>query len=238
MAVFEGFSTDNLVPLPVEFFTQIVPAIKDPAELKVTLHVFYVLSRKRGRNRRVSWDELAEDDVLRRGLRAVSAQRPYTQLLEEGLAAAVRRGTLLHIASLEEGRARSWYLANTPANRGWLNRQRGVSLEPSPEDPAEPPSIFTLYEENIGVLTPLLAEELREAASRYPHPWIEEAIREAVRSNARNWRYIRRVLERWEADGKASPQDRSERSVDLSKYTTGKYAHLFRRGGDGDLSDL
>jgi DNA replication protein len=232
MAPFLGFSTDHLVPLPAEFFTEIVPAIKDPVELKLTLHIFYLFSRRRGRNRRIGWDELLEDEVLRRSLRALSPMRPFGDLLEEGLECAVNRGVLLHVASVESGRARSWYLANTPVNRDWAEAHGSGRVGPSPGEPEEPLSIFGLYEQNIGLLTPLLAEELREAAEHYPQAWIEEAVREATRSNVRSWRYIRRILERWEADGKASPQDRVERSVDLSKYTTGKYAHLFRRGGD------
>src|SRR6185369_9258364 len=191
MPAFQGFSTDNLIPLPVEFFTEIVPAIKDAAELKLTLHVFYLLSRRRGRNRRLSWDELLEDELLRRGMQALSAQRPYADLLEQGLDKAIARGTLIHVIGLEGGRSRSWYLANTPANRSWAARQPDGSVTPSPIAGEEPPSIFQLYEQNIGLLTPLLAEELREAVEHYPLLWLEEAMREAVRSNVRNWRYVR-----------------------------------------------
>lgn len=235
--MFDGFSTDNLIQLPPELFTEIVPAIRDAAELKVTLHVFYALSRRRGRNKRVGWDELLEDELLRRSLRAIARQRPLAQVLEQALNSAVTRGTLLHVVSMEQGRAKSWYLANTAANRAWAARQE-AQLEPSPAAQDQPPEVYTLYEQNIGMLTPILAEELREAAERFPEAWVAEAIREAVRSNVRNWRYIRKILERWEADGKSTPQDRDERSFDLSKYTTGKYASLFRRDDDVDVSDV
>ena len=30
------------------------------------------------------------------------------------------------------------------------------------------PNIFTMYEENIGLLTPMIAEELRDAEKTYP----------------------------------------------------------------------
>ena len=42
---------------------------------------------------------------------------------------------------------------------------------------AQRPSIFSLYEQNIGLLTPLLAEQLVEAERRYPAGWIEDAAR-------------------------------------------------------------
>ena len=50
------------------------------------------------------------------------------------------------------------------------------------------PNIFSLYEQNIGLLTRLLAEELMEAEATYPEVWIEEAVRIAVESNKRSWR--------------------------------------------------
>jgi DNA replication protein len=52
---FTGFSTDRLVGLPPELFSDVLPAISLPSKLKVTLHVFYRLSRQRGNPRRVSW---------------------------------------------------------------------------------------------------------------------------------------------------------------------------------------
>src|SRR5919199_5535916 len=94
---FTGFTTDKLVGLPPELFTEVLPAIALPSELKVTLHVFYRMSRQRGSApRRVSWDELAGDKTLRRGLRAISKLRAPDDLLAEGLEAAVRRGALSH----------------------------------------------------------------------------------------------------------------------------------------------
>lgn len=94
----------------------------------------------------------------------------------------------------------------------------------------ERPNIFALYEQNIGLLTPLLAEKLQDAEGRYPMDWIEAAFEEAVSNNKRNWRYIERILERWAVEGKSVGQDRgpAERSLDPDKYTKGKYAFLFR----------
>jgi DNA replication protein len=66
------------------------------------------------------------------------------------------------------------------------------------------PNIFTLYEQNVGLLLPLVAEELREAGERYPQEWIEEAFRLAVQQNKRKWSYIRAILHRWEIEGKGA----------------------------------
>jgi DnaD/phage-associated family protein len=69
------------------------------------------------------------------------------------------------------------------------------------EQPAEKPNIFRLYESNIGPLTPLLADELRDAEKEYPSPWVEYAFAEAVTNNKRNWRYISAILKRIKVEG-------------------------------------
>ncbi len=233
---FTGFTTDKLIGLPPELFTEVLPLITLPSELKVTLHVFYRMSRLRGpAPRRLSWDDLAGDRTLRRSLRAVSRLRPPEELLAEGLDAAVRRTTLLHVVVPDDGRAVNWYVINTAANRQWAERvgAAGAAIAPNSPLPEERPALVTLYEENIGLVTPLLLDELREAEERYPAHWIEDAIREAVRANARSWRYIRKVLERWAAHGRDA-QNRPDRPIDIEKYTRGKYRDLFELGDSGD----
>jgi DnaD/phage-associated family protein len=230
---FNGFSTNRLIGMPPELFTQVLPTISLPSELKVTLHTFYRLSQQTQTPRRISWDDLASDTLLQQSLRGVSKLRPTTDLLEEGLYAALQRTTLLHLALPGAGRTENWYLANTVANREWVAYVRDTQpVLPSAEPASEPrPSLVTLYEQNIGLVTPLLLEELREAEERYPREWIEEALREAVRSNARSWRYVRKVLERWATHGRNHAPNQSERPIDTEKYVRGPNQHLFRSSG-------
>ena len=56
--------------------------------------------------------------------------------------------------------------------------------------PPERPNIFKLYEENIGPLTPLIADALKDAEQTYPPAWVAEALGEAVKNNKRNWKYV------------------------------------------------
>lgn len=230
---FSGFTTERLTGIPPEFFTEILPAITKPSEIKVTLHLFYRVSRLRSRPRRLSWDDLLNDDLLRRSLQSLSTLRSFEELLDEGLTAAVRRGTVLHLVEPRDGRVRNWYLINTPANRAWAE-QVGASgfVPPADEAIGERPSLIELYEQNIGLVTPLLLEELREASARYPAEWLEDAIREAVRANVRSWRYIQRMLERWAANGREPASYQTGRPIDIEKYTSGQLGHLFRRGSD------
>jgi DnaD/phage-associated family protein len=68
------------------------------------------------------------------------------------------------------------------------------------------PDIYTLYEQNIGALTPILSERLREAENLYPAAWVEEAFAEAVNYNRRSWAYIIRILENWVTNGRERNQ--------------------------------
>ena len=97
--------------------------------------------------------------------------------------------------------------------------------------PSKPSDIFTLYEQNIGMLTPLIADELREAEKQYPETWIKDAIKEAVALNKRNWRYIARILEHWSTEGKDDGTHRGnlKKNTDPDKYIRGKYGHMVQR---------
>ena len=94
---------------------------------------------------------------------------------------------------------------------------------------AEPPDIFTLYEENIGMLTPMIAEELKEAEKSYPPEWLRDAVREAVHQNKRKWRYISAILQRWATEGKRDGAYQRDSQADPDKYVKGKYGHMVRR---------
>ena len=102
--------------------------------------------------------------------------------------------------------------------------EAGLSIEP----PQEAPNIFQLYEENIGPLTPMLAEALGEAEDTYPLEWIEEAIRIAVEKNKRNWRYAAAILERWQREGphgrKEKLEDRRDPEKARRRYVEGEFS--------------
>ena len=76
--------------------------------------------------------------------------------------------------------------------------------------PLDRPNIFKLYEENIGPLTPLLADALKDAEQTYPPEWVAEALEIAVKSNKRNWNYVEAILSRWKEEGHAKEQNRRD----------------------------
>ncbi|HUT96533.1 MAG TPA: DnaD domain protein, partial [Dehalococcoidales bacterium] len=92
------------------------------------------------------------------------------------------------------------------------------------------PDIFSLYEQNIGMLTPMIAEELRDALKVYPENWINDAIKEAVSNNKRKWSYISAILERWTTEGRDDGTYRGDsKKTDPDKYIKGKYGHMVGR---------
>src|SRR2546430_17386468 len=236
MKGFAGFSTTHarLVPVPDAFFTELLPQIDTLLELKVTLHLFWLLYHRQGLPKAIARSELEADGELLRSLKTVQGRRPAQESLREGLERAVARGTVLSLSVCEVGGARErWYFLNTPASRQALGRVEGHSQAVEEMLPVhtvevvrvQRPNIFTLYEQNIGPLTPLVADELRAAELEYPAAWIEDAMRQAVEYNKRNWRYVRGVLRRWQTGGRGHGGDarHSEQDADPERYRRGKY---------------
>jgi DNA replication protein len=231
MGGFAGFPAgeQRAVPVPDLFFSELLPQIDSVPELKVTLHVLWLLSRKKGPARYTSKEELLHDGVLLRGLRTDGGSPEA--LLEQGLEKAVARGTLLHLATYtEDGDEQDWYFVNSEQGRKAADRVRRGELELAPQaildEPqveVERPNIFVLYEQNIGMLQPMIAEELQEAEQRYPGEWIEEAFKIAAEANVRKWRYIRAILERWATEGKDDAEAGRASEPDRYRYIKGKY---------------
>lgn len=226
---FPGAAHQILVPS--YFFSDVLPAIVDEAELRVILHVFSVLGRKRRATRWLTASELRSEAPLLRALDRLEGGAEAA--LRRGLGAALRRGTLLRAVRRREGRELELYAVNTPGAAEMLARLAGAALAPIDDGEAAPElplaNIFVLYEENIGVISPLLAEQLRDAERTYPWPWIEAAFREAVALNRRSWRYIERILERWRTEG--PDLEAIARSTERSRRRSlaGRYWRLVRR---------
>jgi len=224
MKTFSGFPSGKVrvVGLPRSVFTELIPLIDDLAELKLTLHVLWRLRQQRGTMRYLRLDDLVSDDVLLSSLAETSGGEGPTRVLRSALGRAVERGTLLRVEPPEEAGTGALYFANTPKGRAAVEAiSRGA--RPDEIEVGERPNIFTLYEQNIGMLTPLITEELREAEETYPTSWIEEAFREAVSLNKRSWRYIHAILERWSTEGK--DEDRGPRSAEADRRRYLEWKH-------------
>jgi DnaD/phage-associated family protein len=194
--------------VPSVFFSELLPLIEDASELRVTLYLFYALGRRHGYPRFVTERELRAEAPLLASLGDGGSVAPLEEL-EKGLALAVDRGSLLRL-DIERGAvSEALFTTNTPANRRAFDQVRdgrmplGRALPPVAGAPAsQRENVFHLYEANIGPLTPLVAEELKEAEQLYPYEWLEEALREAALQNKRSWRYAAAILQRWATEGR------------------------------------
>ena len=203
---FAGFPAGGrATTVPSVFFSQVLPYIQDDTELRVTLYAFYALGRRKGYPRFVTLNELRAEAPLMASL----SQDGEAERLEGGLALAVERGTLLSLDIEHDGRRERIYLLNTPAGHRAVEQiqdgriELGRVLPPVQEAPLlERANIYQLYEENIGPLSPIVAQELHEAEELYPLEWIEEALNEAALQNKRSWRYAAAILQRWATEGR------------------------------------
>lgn len=237
MEQFKGFPAKaQFTPLPNAFFSTLLPKISDIAELKTTLHVFRTLHQKRGFPRFTSYRELLGDKSLMDSLKGDA--RPPDEVLRQALEMAARRGTFLHLALDRDGVPEDIYLLNTESDKQTMAKIQNGELElsglkakePALIDTEEPPDIFSLYEQNIGMLTPMIAEELRDALKVYPENWIRDAFKEAVKNNKRKWSYISAILESWTTEGRGDGTYRGDsKKTDPDKYIKGKYGHIVRR---------
>jgi DNA replication protein len=236
MKQFTGFPAKmKFTAIPNSFFSTLLPQISDIAELKTTLHIFWALYQKRGYPRFTTYKELLASKSLMDSLAGTS---PPDKTLRHALEMATKRGTILHIVLDRDGTPEDVYFLNTESDKQTLAKIQngelalsGLKTKEQPYTHTEaPPDIFTLYEQNIGMLTPLIADELREAAKLYPETWIKDAINEAIALNKRNWRYIERILERWSTEGKSDGTHRGYfKKTSPDKYIKQKYGHMVRR---------
>ena len=236
MEQFKGFPVKmEFTPIPNFFFSAVLPQINDIRELKTTLHVLAALYRKRGYPRFVTYPELMGNASLMNSLRGET--KPPDEVLRQSLEMAAKRGTIIHLVLERDGVSEDFYLLNTESDRKIAEKIQNGELKLSGIKAGgqtyvaveEQPDIFTLYEQNVGMLTPIIAEELREAEKLYPANWIREAIKEAVSLNKRSIRYIVRILERWAAEGKSDGTYQRVSKKGPDKYIKQRYGHVVRR---------
>jgi DnaD/phage-associated family protein len=238
---FPGFPDRmELIPVPGAIFGTLLREIDDLAELKTLLHVLRLLHAQPRAPRFVRRANLLADAALLDAL--AGAGRNPEEIVSAALRMSVERGTLLAVAVADGATQDICYLLNTHANERIVQqvlagaRTLGdLGPSPTPHEPSlagERPGIYELYEQNIGLLTPLLAEELRDAIATYPAAWIEDAFREAVGQNKRNWRYVRRILDNWASRGRGTggaTWRRPETPQTSGDYLETRYGRLLPR---------
>jgi DNA replication protein len=223
-------------PLPDLLFSRYLPDLADAGVIKVLLHVCWRIYRRvAGTPPALAEGELAGDETLVRGLGAVGvAPGDAVAAVGAALDRLVAIGLLLEACVPGTDAPARWIFVNGREGRAALARWQanGLVLDPSTVSaPAAPPvrrDIFVLYEQNIGLVTPLLAEELADAEATYPPEWIADAMRLAVANNARKWAYVRAILQRWAREGRDDGTDRGDPGETRARDSEGPYGAWIR----------
>lgn len=201
----------TFTPVPNPLFGRLMEEIQDITLLKCVLRTIWMHYQKTGFPRFLTFDELRYDDTIRK---TVAANGKFSEdELQAVLNDVVSLGVLLkskvsehandangidvYILNTEEGRESVKYLNNADSYNSVL-----IKKDSNRDLPIDKANIFKLYEQNIGVITPIMSDELKEAESIYPEDWLDEAFKQAVLLNKRNWRYIEAILKRWHTEGK------------------------------------
>ena len=222
---FSGFNDSNdVTALPDVFFRELLPQIDDAGELKLVVYLLWRIARQNRAFPFFRLSEVAADETFRQGIGGDAA-------LTDALDRAVRRGVLLPPGDSPD----PVYMLNTPKGRA---AQTGLAQGRWNPDAfaAQPvtlgeqrPNIFELYEQNIGPLTPMIAEGLREAEAQYPPDWIEDAIRISLENNVRKWRYVDAILKSWQEKGRNDRKDQQNSESDARKYVEGEFSDFIER---------
>lgn len=235
MKGFSGFpdGKQRLTSIPNRFFSDLLPIIDDLVELKITLYAFWALTQKEGKVRYLRLTDFLNDTELIKALGPTATQG--SEALLEGVERAVARGTFLHISVESADGQIDIYFLNSEKGRAAVEGITKGEWRPMPDDSepitllVERPNIFVLYEQNIGALTPIIADELRDAEQTYPLGWMEEAIKLAVENNVRKWRYVLSILERWRLEGKQDGNRRRDTQKELQQQIPDDLKDIIKR---------
>ena len=213
MPSFAGFTdSESFTQLPDTFFQKLLAEIDDAAELKVTLFFLWRVQHMEGPFRALCQTDFTADAL---GLAADE--------IASGLEEAVRRGSMLKSAH----DADVFYFLNSPRGRAaaeafsrgdWRESARimaGVVVER--------PNVFKLYEENIGPLTPMIADMLKDAEEMYSDEWVAEALEIAVTRNVRNWKYVEAILKRWKEKGRDEGRTQENAVKGSERYSKSEF---------------
>ena len=210
---FKSFTdSESFTQLPDTFFQTLLAEINDAAELKVTLFYLWRVQHMEGPFRALCQTDF-DEKVL-----GLSADE-----VASGLENAIQRGSILK----SEHDADVFYFLNTPRGRAAAaafaqgNWRESAKIMSTPV--VERPNVFKLYEENIGPLTPMIADMLKDAEETYSDEWVAEALEIAVRNNVRNWKYVEAILKRWKEKGTHEGKDRHDAEKGSERYTKSEF---------------
>ena len=231
---FTGFSFENekLTQIPASFFTHALPTIQDVNALKTALYIFWWLGQQESDIPYITLDTFTKDKIFMSGL--ADSEQEQKKAISTSIKILVDEAILLEAVIPDKQALRVFFLntkkgqaavkAISQGNWSFLDMEnQNITLETAPTN------IYKLYEENIGPLTPLIADALKEIEQQYAPDWIEDAFEEAIKHNVRKLKYIEAILQNWQNEGRNDRTDRgrsqkTKKEDDPERYVRGEFS--------------
>ena len=211
---FVGFPAGKMeeVLIPARLLTDLLNRIDSLAETRLTLYCYQQIGRLSEQDAWLCAGKLQSDPVLLEMMSGLSELHTPQEVLDDALEKALVRNSLLGLA-LPGGDGESDDTAlflNTETGRrlralmsatGSVGRGTGGVPLVAQLSESEP---FRLYHQNFGLLTPVLADQLRNLIEDFPLTWVCEAMEIAVGRNIQALAYVKAILNRWEREARES----------------------------------
>ena len=234
----------KMIPVPAQLFTEILPRLHNESQLRATLYTWYAIASRGSGQRYAYLSQLLTDPVLLSWFTHLGGKNGILH----GLDLSCREGIFLQLqideddkilAPNDESGAR--LISNLKADmKSELVAHRNQSRGSNPRTDYEKAAVSTViekYENEIGILTPVIADMIAIAEQAYPTTWILEALDIAAQSNARSWKYVTAILARWKNEGKNNDNEETSRfSSQQSGREQNRYDSVIRKRADSDKS--
>jgi len=213
----------DFTSVPDPILGVVVDQIEDICVLKTLIRIVWLYYKKQGFPRFLTLRDISSDYTIRNTLTRYrqATQEDLVEILDQIVSIGViinapvsrdEKSGYVYILNTEEGRRAEKLIYDGSVDFGKLDIVDDLIVN---EDFGQNTSvlvqnIFKLYEQNIGVITPIVSEELKDAETIYPGEWISEAFRESALLNKRSWRYVEAILKRWKTEGKQDGKSRGD----------------------------
>ena len=216
---FEEFPDQSgFVSIPNILFSSILENVEEIANLKLAFRITFLIQRQSGNVRFTTINSLLADPSLVLAIGSPDAIT-FERVVRSGIRTCIELGIFLGTTVETDGRKEELLFLNNNYNKEIIHKIHNSEIQlptlpgasPVPEF-APRPNIFKIYEESIGMLTPVIAERLKELEEEFPDTWLYEAIKEASIQNHMRLSYIEGILRRWRQDGRGyrTPRGNSE----------------------------
>ncbi len=191
--------------IPNTVLGRVLASIYDADEIKLILRAIWLLEHQRGYPRYITRDDLRRDRVLSV---AIADQSDFDRILKS----AIERGVFVEVSINNN----IYLMFNTEsARRATIEVAPPTDILNNDDNSWETPAVsttttdaFRAYEENIGLLSPMIRQSILAALEDFTDEDISRAVRIAVENESRSWSFVAGVLRRWARDG--IPHERTD----------------------------